>query len=110
MRRRPPRSTRTDTLFPYTTLFRSALDFAAMLAIAHFLIREFALRDPVAGVGAACCAGYGGHVLAMTTANLMSEYATRHTTEDRSGHRIGANVLVGDDALDRKSTRLNSSH
>src|SRR3546814_6616930 len=24
MRRRPPRSTRTDTLFPYTTLFRSA--------------------------------------------------------------------------------------
>src|SRR3546814_9565655 len=33
MSRRPPRSTRTDTLFPYTTLFRSifgwgALDFA----------------------------------------------------------------------------------
>src|SRR3546814_1012485 len=24
MRRRPPRPTRTDTLFPYTTLFRSA--------------------------------------------------------------------------------------
>src|SRR3546814_2920879 len=29
MRRRPPRSTRTDTLFPYTTLFRS---IAAALA------------------------------------------------------------------------------
>src|SRR3546814_19969727 len=26
MIRRPPRSTRTDTLFPYTTLFRSNLD------------------------------------------------------------------------------------
>src|SRR3546814_13044880 len=26
MIRRPPRSTRTDTLFPYTTLFRSAVD------------------------------------------------------------------------------------
>src|SRR3546814_830762 len=26
MLRRPPRSTRTDTLFPYTTLFRSSLD------------------------------------------------------------------------------------
>src|SRR3546814_575595 len=26
MRRQPPRSTRTDTLFPYTTLFRSAGD------------------------------------------------------------------------------------
>src|SRR3546814_11576296 len=29
MIRRPPRSTRTDTLFPYTTLFRSRDDFAA---------------------------------------------------------------------------------
>src|SRR3546814_20859448 len=28
MIRRPPRSTRTDTLFPYTTLFRSVLDLA----------------------------------------------------------------------------------
>src|SRR3546814_4365649 len=27
MIRRPPRSTRTDTLFPYTTLFRSTLGF-----------------------------------------------------------------------------------
>src|SRR3546814_16754813 len=26
MIRRPPRSTRTDTLFPYTTLFRSVVD------------------------------------------------------------------------------------
>src|SRR3546814_5269636 len=30
MRRRPPRSTRTDTLFPYTTLFRSADTFRTM--------------------------------------------------------------------------------
>src|SRR3546814_18135090 len=29
MIRRPPRSTRTDTLFPYTTLFRSALPAAS---------------------------------------------------------------------------------
>src|SRR3546814_5888749 len=28
MIRRPPRSTRTDTLFPYTTLFRSAITIA----------------------------------------------------------------------------------
>src|SRR3546814_11810644 len=32
MIRPPPRSTRTDTLFPYTTLFRSGV-----LAIAHLL-------------------------------------------------------------------------
>src|SRR3546814_15343064 len=31
MLRRPPRSTRTDTLFPYTTLFRSAVEFAAAI-------------------------------------------------------------------------------
>src|SRR3546814_998394 len=29
MIRRPPRSTRTDTLFPYTTLFRSVLEIGA---------------------------------------------------------------------------------
>src|SRR3546814_11145857 len=29
MVRRPPRSTRTDTLFPYTTLFRSGTSFIA---------------------------------------------------------------------------------
>src|SRR3546814_15725923 len=29
MIRRPPRSTRTDTLFPYTTLFRSRLSLVA---------------------------------------------------------------------------------
>src|SRR3546814_12050369 len=32
MIRRPPRSTRTDTLFPYTTLFRSAAEAARRLA------------------------------------------------------------------------------
>src|SRR3546814_5054406 len=30
MIRRPPRSTRTDTLFPYTTLFRSILEFSEL--------------------------------------------------------------------------------
>src|SRR3546814_2232190 len=30
MFRRPPRSTRTDTLFPYTTLFRSRVSFGEL--------------------------------------------------------------------------------
>src|SRR3546814_20617523 len=34
MKRRPPRSTRTDTLFPYTTLFRS-MNIIAMAAHAN---------------------------------------------------------------------------
>src|SRR3546814_2275241 len=33
MRRRPPRSTRTDTLFPYTTLFRSEFDGTVLRAL-----------------------------------------------------------------------------
>src|SRR3546814_12477480 len=34
MIRRPPRSTRTDTLFPYTTLFRSMRNHGLLLATA----------------------------------------------------------------------------
>src|SRR3546814_12373766 len=37
MIRRPPRSTRTDTLFPYTTLFRS---LGALLDAASAALRE----------------------------------------------------------------------
>src|SRR3546814_12610057 len=44
MIRRPPRSTRTDTLFPYTTLFRSR-GFGD-IAIFPF-VRQFAGVDPV---------------------------------------------------------------
>src|SRR3546814_15216456 len=33
MIRRPPRSTRTDTLFPYTTLFRSHIDLVETHAL-----------------------------------------------------------------------------
>src|SRR3546814_18127991 len=33
MIRRPPRSTRTDTLFPYTTLFRSGAEDALIEAV-----------------------------------------------------------------------------
>src|SRR3546814_8315336 len=41
MIRRPPRSTRTDTLFPYTTLFRSTRPGAAL---AHRRHRRAAVR------------------------------------------------------------------
>src|SRR3546814_14621330 len=40
MIRRPPRSTRTDTLFPYTTLFRSLLALFGRMA----LVRETEIR------------------------------------------------------------------
>src|SRR3546814_12226725 len=51
MIRRPPRSTRTDTLFPYTTLFRSSFElrasagrFGLFLAITY-RPRRIALRS-----------------------------------------------------------------
>src|SRR3546814_17724666 len=45
MRRQPPRSTLTDTLFPYTTLFRSVLGVAfGALAVNAAVERDFAVR------------------------------------------------------------------
>src|SRR3546814_260148 len=51
MIRRPPRSTRTDTLFPYTTLFRSivardVLRFRTRRPAARFVVIPLELRDP----------------------------------------------------------------
>src|SRR3546814_2445319 len=48
MIRRPPRATRTDTLFPYTTLFRSgAHGEESQIAIAHLAIDEGDVLDAV---------------------------------------------------------------
>src|SRR3546814_13733902 len=81
MIRRPPRSTRTDTLFPYTTLFRSH-------GKQH---SRSETREP--------------SVLA-----LMALAWT--LADDRRADRLLALTGLDADALrvDRKSTRLNSSH
>src|SRR3546814_2340380 len=55
MIRRPPRSTRTDTLFPYTTLFRSG-SAAAAGAHSHALCR----RQLRPACDAECRHGVGG--------------------------------------------------
>src|SRR3546814_5953002 len=46
MIRRPPRSTRTDTLFPYTTLFRSRVPQSGRY------VRHFGVADAARGVSA----------------------------------------------------------
>src|SRR3546814_15753799 len=48
MIRRPPRSTRTDTLFPYTTLFRSEQD---PLVVDRARVRRHGTRRQAANVG-----------------------------------------------------------
>src|SRR3546814_11631935 len=55
MIRRPPRSTRTDTLFPYTTLFRSHIRHAA-----HHAIEQIDRQADAAGRGAARSGLRGG--------------------------------------------------
>src|SRR3546814_20729575 len=50
MIRRPPRSTRTDTLFPYTTLFRSG-NRLGQVELAADLVRRIEQRDVVAALG-----------------------------------------------------------
>src|SRR3546814_9084849 len=65
MIRRPPRSTRTDTLFPYTTLFRSyPHDFHRDLAQAGWL-------------GIAMPEEYGGSGLGMSEAAMMMHTISR---------------------------------
>src|SRR3546814_8233349 len=54
MIRRPPRSTRTDTLFPYTTLFRSVVDQHAWQRLAVQL-------DHPASIGLPVHQDVGGH-------------------------------------------------
>src|SRR3546814_18461004 len=44
MIRRPPRSTRTDTLFPYTTLFRSAYAVQAEMVDGRTPVTHFGFR------------------------------------------------------------------
>src|SRR3546814_14819292 len=54
MRRRPPRATRTDTLFPYTSFFRSRRDVDAgrreLLQFGFVQLRERGDDDDVTGL------------------------------------------------------------
>src|SRR3546814_20485931 len=92
--RRPPRSTRTDTLFPYTTLFRSVL-LMALLASAGG-----SPAWPQAPSRDARSAAYCSQ-----RANLAGFYDTEAAIACRREEYTAAAR-----ARDRKSTRLNSSH
>src|SRR3546814_14352633 len=50
MIRRPPRSTRTDKLFPYTTRFRSAYATACRDCFSKWFLPEERTIQPLAGV------------------------------------------------------------
>src|SRR3546814_11497589 len=98
MIRPPPVSTPTDTLFPYTTRFRSANTLTCNSIYPRQFMQQYAAgkRDDLAYRLARRNAHNADAALSTTLANMLME----------PGHfRKEADV-----GLDRKSTRLNSSH
>src|SRR3546814_18245616 len=89
MIRRPPRSTRTDTLFPYTTLFRSRSERLSISA-AGFVTDDFLNRNLGAGER------YGAPSTGMSEWDIVSFLArVNYTFNDRylftlSGRRDGS--------------------
>src|SRR3546814_14169504 len=119
MIRRPPRSTRTDTLFPYTTLFRSAgLPKAELhLHIEGSLEPEmmFALAErngvalPYADVET-LRAAYRFTSLQDFLDLYYQGMSVLLTEQDFYDLTLAYLRRVAQDNVDRKSTRLNSSH
>src|SRR3546814_6206910 len=93
MIRRPPRSTRTDTLFPYTTLFRSGRAPGPVVHL-HLDSRDAGAGRPGdtghwrAARGQRCAAA--GHVDARLDLDRRSE---EHTSELQSLMRISYAVF-----------------
>src|SRR3546814_12440431 len=102
MIRRPPRSTRTYTLFPYTTLFRSAVRNAP---------RRLTLAR-VEDVHDACrlIESRMGHEDRPISLRRASAHVLGHSKRAEALVGVMDLALHGIDAEDRKSTRLNSSH
>src|SRR3546814_18388585 len=98
MNRQPPKSTRTDTLFPHTTLFRSkkGYEFAPLEDYDH-LYRYANLMDLMGE----------GRKAQDITGDLTEILPGRPTIFK---HRDPRDELRRPMTLDRKSTRLNSSH
>src|SRR3546814_5270204 len=119
MIRRPPRSTRTDTLFPYTTLFRShrrhffdrivglptreiaarAIDpFGRARRLGSGRAKDEQLAQFAADAGPQAAAAFA--VAADELRRQRVEFAAQLFERDRVARGVE----------DRKSTRLNSSH
>src|SRR3546814_1372992 len=113
MIRRPPRSTRTDTLCPYTTLFRSC--FAALLDLRGADPRK-AGPTRVDQLMPVLTAPRIGWVAGITqkqleqawVRRLVHQYCHDYVTLPCASSLLG--VVLGHAHGDRKSTRLNSSH
>src|SRR3546814_2366631 len=91
MIRRPPRSTRTDTLFPYTTLFRSRSGPRPMIAfIARRIIQAALVMLAVAFIAFSMFSFVGDPVRNIVSQDARSE---EHTSELQSLMRISYAVF-----------------
>src|SRR3546814_5070963 len=90
MIRRPPRSTRTDTLFPYTTLFRSALAKGGII-LAFGVAVIFEIADKIANSVPPASGLMLGVGSAALVANLIR--SEEHTSELQSLMRISYAVF-----------------
>src|SRR3546814_5735602 len=80
MIRRPPRSTRTDTLFPYTTLFRSIIPFGCIEAAAANQCQ----RDQLGCVVIAQIIDRSSQLLLAGLVGFILERSEEHTSELQS--------------------------
>src|SRR3546814_1034506 len=109
MIRRPPRSTRTDALFPYTTLFRSRHDFRTGPDRSYAVLGVQGLAPYWFEVDGALFLSDKGDV----TARFEAEYDQRLTQKLILQPAAELNFSAQDVpelGIERKSTRLNSSH
>src|SRR3546814_5372911 len=93
MIRRPPRSTRTDTLFPYTTLFRSA---GVGARIAPNALPMHLCAPALAGAFGFCRSGGGRAPRAIIASRPLLQSPCRseeHTSELQSLMRISYAVF-----------------
>src|SRR3546814_10342022 len=103
MLRLPPRSTRTDTLFPYTTLFRSrSLQNQSNFPLKFHIDRAPPLIKFAADFGI-LEAGEGG-VLPVTVRGVEASRSEEHTSELQSLMRISYAVFC----LKKKTTTIQS--
>src|SRR3546814_14849617 len=110
MVRRPPRSTRPDTLFPYTTLFRSPV--VPHLWRGRTQCRADRLCDrfgAAAAVGLLAERPRGGGWDAAGEFGGPASGGDQPATSFISLRSTGARIFASS-SPDRKSTRLNSSH
>src|SRR3546814_3400729 len=94
MIRRPPRSTRTDTLFPYTTLFRSA-SVGLKVKVCRFYSPEYEdLLELTPEAGHDFGAGFGFDVCSADEADAGTfGRSEEHTSELQSLVRISYAVF-----------------